>query len=476
MKRLFILPIFILLFALAACGEETTETAQPPAATQPAELPPPQVVTEPVAATPAVAPTTVPAATPMPESAEEELPPALAPEDLAGTYRFRPDETREEANYFLLLNADGTAEIDEQLAGSDELNVEGRGNWTLIDERVVINVTEFRGQPPSQEAYVAIDFVDGFPVITDIKVGDQLIHLENTGFNLGAGESDPIIRELNERLAAVDFLNYTDPGSDLYTETVRQAVVAFQESQGLWPDGVLNAETWFALENPQPPLPTPTPLPPPAEPITGVPDLNQLPATTEDGQPILYLTFDDGPLPDHTPAILDVLDEHEAVATFFNLGQNVATWPDLVREATIRGHYIANHTWDHANLEGITQEQFVSEVERTSDAIFAAAGDLFNLDLNVRYVRPPYGATDANTRQYAANEGMAVVLWTIDTQDWRQPGAEIIAEYLLSSAYPGAIVLMHDGGGDRTQTAEALSLALPQLREQGYVFRNIFLP
>lgn len=289
---------------------------------------------------------------------------------------------------------------------------------------------------------------------------------------------------MNQRLAAVPWLGYTAPAADtdLYTEQVRQAVVAFQQSQGLWPDGVLTAETWQALENPAEPLPQPTPIPAatpvptPGQPITTIPDLSQLPGQTEDGRPILYLTFDDGPLPETMSGVLEVLERNGATVTFFNLGQNVATWPELVRDATIAGHYIANHTWDHTSMEGMTPEQFVSQVERTNEAIIAAAGDLFSLDLNVRYVRPPYGATDPNTAQYAANQGMAVVLWDIDTQDWRQPGAEIIAGHLVSSAFPGAIVLMHDGGGDRSQTIAALDMALPQLAEQGYVFRNIFLP
>ncbi len=462
MKQTILLLLTVLGVLLAACSSTTSSTAEP------SPLPPPEIAE--ATATPEATVAPQPASTAAPAGEE------VSREALSGTYRFRPGETEEAATYYLSLNSDGTAFVDEQLAGSDELVIEAVGTWDVAGDQVVVNVTEFRGQSTQEETFVALRFEDGFPIITDIKMGEELIHLDNTGFNLGAGERDPLVAELNQRLATVDFLGYIDPGTDLYTEQVRQAVVAFQETQGLWPDGVLTAETWLALESPQPPLPTPTPLPPPAEPITGIPDLSLLPANAEDGSPILYLTFDDGPLPDYTPQLLDVLDQHGATATFFNLGQNVSTWPELVRDATTRGHYIANHTWDHASLEGMTQEQFVSEVSRTSDAIFAAAGDLFSLDLNVRYVRPPYGATDANTRQYAANQGMAVVLWTIDTQDWRQPGADIIADYLVSSVYPGAIALMHDGGGDRTQTIEALDLALPQLKEQGYVFRSIFLP
>ena len=124
----------------------------------------------------------------------------------------------------------------------------------------------------------------------------------------------------------------------------------------------------------------------------------------------------------------------------------------------------------------MSHEDFVDEVERTRQAILDAAGGLLNPGHTVRYVRPPYGATDDNTRQYAAELGMAVVLWTVDTQDWRRPGTQAIANHLLSHAKPGAIILMHDGGGDRSQTIAALKTALPQLQEQGYVFRNLYLP
>jgi peptidoglycan/xylan/chitin deacetylase (PgdA/CDA1 family) len=90
----------------------------------------------------------------------------------------------------------------------------------------------------------------------------------------------------------------------------------------------------------------------------------------------------------------------------------------------------------------------------------ATAGDLFPPGEDVRYLRPPYGAADANTRQYAANLGYTVVLWDIDPQDWRRAGPEVIADHVVGEAYPGAIVLLHDGGGERSQTVAALGMIL----------------
>jgi peptidoglycan/xylan/chitin deacetylase (PgdA/CDA1 family) len=405
-----------------------------------------------------------------------QAPTAGASASVAGNYQFRPPVHDETADYFLVLNQDGTAEIDERLVGSDETTVDAAGSWTQDGDAVVLAVDTVRGEPVSGGETIRFQFEDGFPTVSDIKIGDELVHLENTTFSLGAGEQHPLVHELNRRLAAVEWLGFTDPGTDVYGEDTRQAVVAFQKSQGLTPHGALDAETWLLLDNPKPPLPTPTPLATSGEAITSVPDLDDLPTETESGQPILYLTFDDGPSSQNTTDLLDLLDQYDAQVTFFNVGSSVKKHPELVRDVASRGHYLADHTWDHKTLEGMSHEKFVNEVERTRQAILDAAGDLMTLDHNVRYVRPPYGATDDNTRQYAADLGMAIVLWNVDTQDWRRPGAKAISNHLLSHAKPGTIILMHDGGGDRSQTIEGLRTALPQLQEQGYVFHNIFLP
>jgi peptidoglycan/xylan/chitin deacetylase (PgdA/CDA1 family) len=230
--------------------------------------------------------------------------------------------------------------------------------------------------------------------------------------------------------------------------------------------------------------PKPTPAPTSASGGTsyarrGQPLLENLPYTTPEGNPIVYLTFDDGPNaagPDggYTQEMLALLKQYNAHVTFFNVGKSVSAWPDLVRAVATGGHYVANHTWDHSALAGLTKEEFVAEAERTRQAIIKAASDLFTLDKDVRYLRPPYGSTDANTRQYAAELGYATVLWDIDPQDWRRPGTEEIADHVLSHVFPGAIVLMHDGGGDRSQSVAALEIILRELSAKGYQFHSIF--
>ena len=384
-----------------------------------------------------------------------------------------------ELAYYLLLNADGTAQFEEESMDTGEVSAIARGTWKRDGEGAIIEINELLGNPISPPEVIRYEYKDGYPVATDYSAGDTLYSLEQAEFTIGAGERHPLVNELHQRMAAIDWLGFTDPGDDLYSEETRKAVVAFQEAQGLLPNGEVTPATWVLLGNPQPPLAAPQPPPaaalPPDEGGTGelgVPDLDDLPTHTEDGRPIVYLTFDDGPS-SYTQQMVDLLNQYNARGTFFVLGQQVDADPNIVRSAAQGGQNIANHSYSHTSLEGMGPEAFMDEVERTRQAILNAVGDLYK---DMRYLRPPYGATDANTRQYAANLGYTVVLWDIDPQDWRQPGADVIAGHIIRSVYPGAIVLMHDGGGARTQSVQALEMVLRELSAQGYAFGNVFMP
>lgn len=401
-----------------------------------------------------------------------------------GTYHLRPADYYQgtgappaDTEYYLTLGEDGSVILEEESVGTGQTSVAARGRWRLEGDGVILEISQVYGEPVEPPEAIRYEYVDGFPVATDVIVGDTFYSLEEARFTIGAGERHPLVQELHRRLASIEWLGFTDPGDDLYTEETRKAVVTFQESQGLYPNGVVNGPTWVLLGNPQPPLPTPTPLPSPTG-VTGrlgVADLDNLPTLTDDGKPIVYLTFDDGPS-GYTQQVVDLLAKYGAQATFFVLGQQADSKPDLIRTEVLGEHYVGNHTYDHTSLEGLSPEEFMDEVERTKEAILDAAGDLFTLDHDVRYLRPPYGATDANTRQYAADLGYAVVLWDVDPQDWRRPGAQVIADHILRSVSPGAIVLMHDGGGDRAQSVQALGTVLQELSTQGYAFHNIFVP
>jgi peptidoglycan/xylan/chitin deacetylase (PgdA/CDA1 family) len=179
---------------------------------------------------------------------------------------------------------------------------------------------------------------------------------------------------------------------------------------------------------------------------------------------VAYLTFDDGPLPPYTSQIIDLLAGYDARATFFVLGSNGEKHANLLASAQQAGHSLANHTWNHRSLVGISQDDFNSELLRTAEILGPGA---------VPCMRPPYGATDSFTRAYAAELGYEVVLWNIDTLDWTHPGAEAIASAVVDKVYPGAILLMHDGGGDRTQTVVALEAILRDLTGLGYALEPL---
>lgn len=198
-----------------------------------------------------------------------------------------------------------------------------------------------------------------------------------------------------------------------------------------------------------------------------------LPTVTAAGAPIIYLTFDDGPHPQTTPQILDVLQRYDAKATFFVVGRQVKRWPGTLRLAVEQGHAIANHTASHKSFRGLSQADFEAQVTGLAEGIGQAAGDILQSGEQVSFVRPPYGHTDANTAPYAGALGYRVVMWDIDTRDWQRPGSEVIVARVLKRAFPGAVVLMHDSAGRTSQVPAALETILAELSVRGYVFQSL---
>ncbi|MCY3734001.1 MAG: polysaccharide deacetylase family protein [Chloroflexi bacterium] len=178
----------------------------------------------------------------------------------------------------------------------------------------------------------------------------------------------------------------------------------------------------------------------------------------------IHLTFDDGPHPVNTPIILDILKRHDARATFFVVGRAVAANPELVQRIIGEGHTLANHTWAHDDLIGLNQDEFDRTLLRTQQALGEHATPCF---------RPPNLRFDDETVRRAANLGLNMILNTGDTSDWRRPGAAVIAANIIAAAAPGAIVVLHDGGGDRSQTTLALDLAMTYLGLKRYAFEPV---
>lgn len=192
------------------------------------------------------------------------------------------------------------------------------------------------------------------------------------------------------------------------------------------------------------------------------------------GDKVIALTFDDGPWQEYTEQILDVLKENDAKATFFTVGNRVAGLADVVRRAYDEGNQICTHTWDHAagsgegvNLDYMTAEEQVAEVLDGYNVIAEVTGHEAS-----HVIRVPGGNFSENTARLLAGIVSSEIGWNIDTNDWQKPGANVIYDRIMQ-AEPGNIILLHDGGGDRSQTVEALRNALPLLREQGYRFVTI---
>lgn len=192
---------------------------------------------------------------------------------------------------------------------------------------------------------------------------------------------------------------------------------------------------------------------------------------TDGGGPApVALTFDDGPDPRFTPQILDVLDRHGVRATFFVQGHQVQRYPWLARAIVDRGHAIANHGWDHAAMTKLSTPALDAQIHRTSDAIVRATGQ------RPTCVRPPYGAIDGRVAGRVWASVHVPVTWTVDPFDWRRPGAAAIFTRVMSKVTPGGVVLLHDGGGDRSQTVAVLPFLIEALRQRGMTFVRTCIP
>jgi peptidoglycan/xylan/chitin deacetylase (PgdA/CDA1 family) len=181
---------------------------------------------------------------------------------------------------------------------------------------------------------------------------------------------------------------------------------------------------------------------------------------------VIALTFDDGPNPPYTGRILDVLDRYGVPATFFCVGLHASAHTEELARMTEAGHRLANHTWSHPFLPDLSAAELAVQLERTDEALAAVAGELGS-----RLFRPPYGSRSPEILSWLGegNHG-TMVLWDVDANDWALPGADAIARAVLDQARPGSIALMHDGGGDRSQTAEALPAIIEGLLDQDYRF------
>lgn len=176
------------------------------------------------------------------------------------------------------------------------------------------------------------------------------------------------------------------------------------------------------------------------------------------------LTFDDAPDDMFTPQILDVLKREGVKATFFVVGNRIEAHPDIMRRIVQEGHAVGNHSYNHANLPKLTDEQFREQILKTDEIIRRFTG------YTPRMVRPPYGEINEEQIKWLASQRKTVVNWNVDSLDWKGLTAEQVAANVLGYVHPGSIVLMHSGGGvgeDLSGTVNALPRIIQALRDAG---------
>lgn len=193
--------------------------------------------------------------------------------------------------------------------------------------------------------------------------------------------------------------------------------------------------------------------------LHGTPSINQV-----------ALSFDDGPDVRFTPQVLDVLAKHDVKATFFLIGARVKAHPEIVERIQNEGHAIGNHTFWHPNLPKEELGRLHWELTETEKAIEDITG------FKPRLFRSPYGALNEEMVKMLKENNNTVIGWNVDSLDWKQPGADIVSNNVLSNIGFGSIILMHDGGDwsmDLSGTAQALETIILKLKNDGTEFLTI---
>lgn len=180
----------------------------------------------------------------------------------------------------------------------------------------------------------------------------------------------------------------------------------------------------------------------------------------------IALTFDDGPWLRTTPEVLEILKKEEIKATFFWVGQCLKAHPEIAKEVIAQGHAIGNHTWHHWYRQ-MNQPTAAQEIENTADLIYKITG------VKSLVFRPPGGLLNNGVADYAKAQNYVTVMWSVDSMDYRPYSATELVNNVMRKVEPGAIVLMHDGGGNRARTVKALPEIIAQLKKQGYSFVTV---
>lgn len=192
----------------------------------------------------------------------------------------------------------------------------------------------------------------------------------------------------------------------------------------------------------------------------------------ETTQKVIALTYDDGPYSPYTERLLRVLQDKNVRATFFMVGENAFADQEAVKLVKKGGHEIALHAGRHQDLLKLDSEQIAADIDSGKSTLEWLTGD------KIKYMRPPHGFRDWTVMEQIHEYGLQAVNWSVIPKDWLCPGADVIADRVCERAFPGAIVLLHDGESptgtaSREQTIEATAMIIDRLRQQGYRFVTV---
>lgn len=180
----------------------------------------------------------------------------------------------------------------------------------------------------------------------------------------------------------------------------------------------------------------------------------------------IALSFDDGPSPEYTPQILALLKEHKIHATFCVVGRQVKKCPDLIKQIAAEGHKIASHSMNHdESLSWRPNKKIKQEILGEKILLESIVPEI-----KIEYYRAPAGNWNLKVRRLAASWGLKPLGWSVDTKDWQKPGTDTIISNIEKHVKAGSLILMHDGGGDRSETVSALKKIIPELKAEGYKF------
>jgi peptidoglycan-N-acetylglucosamine deacetylase len=182
-------------------------------------------------------------------------------------------------------------------------------------------------------------------------------------------------------------------------------------------------------------------------------------------EPVAALTFDDGPHPEYTPRLLNILDNYGARATFFMLGETAQRYPHIAKSVAERGHAIGNHSWDHPSFPLISRASRREQLQRCQEAIQPYGSYLF---------RPPFGHQNWRSMLEAKIQGYEIITWNLKGMDWMDHDSLWMADFMEAKIKPGSIILLHDALHDflhesylnRMPTLEAVELILQRLKDR----------